>query len=268
MLRTPKLVGIMRRAFLIFCALAIALLGATIARGEVEQNGNLRLNLDAGFTPRTLPRDKEVPVRVDFDLAVKTTDGSTPPQLKSVALAVNSYGKLSTQGLPACQSSRLEATSSEAALARCRSALVGRGRFGANVDFPNIEFPVKGRMLAFNSRLNGRPAIALHVYGSNPVEATIVLMFKISYPTRGRFGTVLSTKIPQVAAELGYVTDLSLTFSRRYRYKGEARSFLSARCAAPAGFPGALFAFARVSFAFSNEQTLSPTLTRDCLVAH
>jgi hypothetical protein len=256
----------MRRRAIIGVGLAVALLGAGIAQAELTQRGNLRLAFDARFTPHSLPRDRDVPVTVSLSGSVRTTDGSRPPQLRAISLAVNRYGKISTRGLPVCRPSTIEATSSDSALAACREALVGRGRFGANVDFPDLLFPVEGRMLAFNSKVGNRPAIALHIYGSNPVETTFVLMFRISHPSRGRFGTVLSTKIPKIAADLGYVTDISLTFGRRYRHEGKPRSFISARCAAPPGFPGALFSFAKGSFSFASGKTLSQTLARDCLV--
>ncbi|HEU5143089.1 MAG TPA: hypothetical protein VFU04_08040 [Solirubrobacterales bacterium] len=256
----------MRRRALSGLALLAVVLGTGIADAELRQQGNLRLAFDARFTPHALPRDRDVPVTVSLSGSVRTADGSRPPQLRQMSIAVNRYGRLSTRGLPVCLPQRLEATSAKTALATCRRALVGRGRFGANVDFPDLKFPVEGSMLAFNSRRNGRPAIALHVYGTNPVEATIVLMFKITHPARGRYGTVISARIPRIAADLGYVTDLSLTFDRRYRHQGELHSFVSARCAAPPGYPGALFNFARGSFRFANGQTITTTLTRDCLV--
>lgn len=256
-----------RRILLISLLSTATLLSAGIAHGELRQVGNLRLSFDGRFAPHALPRDREVPVTVDLQGSVRTTDGTVPPQLRSMSIAVNRYGKITTRGLPVCRPSSLEATSSTAALGRCRSALVGHGRFGANVDFPSIEFPVEGRMLAFNSRSRGRPAIAVHVYGSNPVKATVILMFHISHPARGRYGTVLSTRIPKIAADLGYVTDLSLSFGRRYRHDGEARSFISARCAAPAGFPAVPFLFAKGRFDFADGRTISSQLTRDCRVA-
>jgi hypothetical protein len=256
----------MRRLVLICVLFAATLLGAIAAHGEVFPDGKLLLGFDARLEPNALPRNRDVPVTVRLRGSVKTLDGSRPPQLRRMSLAVNRYGLMSTRGLPVCRPEDLEATSSEAALERCRSALVGRGRFGANVDFPDLKFPVEGRVFAFNSRSRGRPAIALHIYGTNPVEVTFVLIFKISHPTRGQFGTVLSTRIPRLAADLGYLTDLTLSFGRRYRHEGEARSFLSARCAAPPGFPGALFALVKANFVFANGQTLSPTLARNCRV--
>jgi hypothetical protein len=256
----------MRRSLLICLLFAATLFGAVVARGEVFPDGKLLVGFDARLAPHALPRDRPAPVTVSLHGTVKMLDGSRPPQLRRMSLAVNRYGLISTRGLPVCLPEALQSTSHDAALARCGGALVGRGRFGANVDFPDLKFPVEGRMLAFNSRSRGRPAIALHVYGTNPVEATFVLMFKISHQPRGQFGTVLSTRIPRIAADLGYLTDLTLTFGRRYTHNGEARSFLSARCAAPPGFPGALFPLVRAHFVFANGQTLSPTLARDCRV--
>jgi hypothetical protein len=244
---------------------AIAVLGVATADAERVREGNLDLVFNASFEPRALPRDHPVPVTVRLSGSVRTADGSRPPRLRRMSIAVNRYGVLSTAGLPVCPQGRLESTSSAAALERCGRALVGRGTFRANVDLPNLRFPVKGRMLAFNSRAGGDPAIALHVYGTNPAKATVVLGFRIRR-TKGELGTVLSAKIPNIAADLGYVTDISLFLGRRYRHGGRPRSFLSARCAAPAGFPGALFPFARGSFAFANGQTLSMALWRNCRV--
>lgn len=107
----------------------------------------------------------------------------------------------------------------------------------------------------------------MHIYGWNPIQATVVLVFKITHPARGEFGTVLSTRIPKIASDAGYITGISFSIGRRYRHDGERRSFLSARCAAPDGFPGALFAFAKGSFGFANGQTVPITLARDCLVS-
>jgi hypothetical protein len=245
----------------------VALLGVGMARGQPVKKGNLLLSFGGRFTPHALPRDRDVPVTVDLTGSVRTTDGSRPPQLRTISIAVNRYGVVSTEGLPTCRVGLLESTDSQEALARCRGALVGRGRFGANVEFPNLApFPVEGKMLAFNGRAHGKPVILVHIHGSHPVEATVVLTFKIHHPRKGKFGTVLSARIPLIASDLGYVTNISLEFGRRYHYNGEQRSFVSARCAAPVGFPGALFSFARGTFTFADGKQLSPTLVRDCVV--
>ena len=73
-------------------------------------------------------------------------------------------------------------------------------------------------------------------------------------------------RLPRIAADLGYVSNISLEFGRKYFYQGKQRSFLSARCAAPDGFPGALFSFARGTFFFADGKRVTSTLARDCLV--
>ena len=256
----------MKRLALITVA-AAGLLGVALAAAQPVQQGDLRIGFEASFAPHALPRDRLAPVRIGLEGSVETTDGSRPPRLHRISIALNRYGRITTHGLPRCSAGELESTSSTTALERCRDALVGRGRFGANVDFPNQPLlPVEGEVLAFNSRIGGRPVILVHVAASKPITATVVLVFHIAHTRQGKFGTLVSATIPKIASNLGYVTDVSLSFGRRYSTGGKRLSFLSARCAAPNGFPGAIFSFARGSFFFANGQRLTATVVRDCAV--
>ena len=256
-----------RRLVIPIALLLAALLSASVARGELTQSEGLRVAFDGGFSPSSLPRNRPVPVTVRIEGSIGTVNGSEPPQLRQVSFAINRNGKLFSSGLPSCPIELLQSTTSQAALARCRHALIGRGSFGADVDFPSLPLvPVRGRLLAFNGRSNGQPEILLHLYVASPAQVTLVLPFKVIKQSAGAFGTVLSSQIPKIAGELGYVTEIDLEIGRRYRYRGLPRSLLSASCAAPAGFPGAIFNFAKGSFSFANGQRLTTTLTRDCQV--
>ncbi len=247
--------------------LAAVLFGAAVAHGEIFGGNGLFIKFGGGFAPRSLPRDRDVPVTVHLNTTIKTGDGSVPPQLRQISFGVNRYGHITVKGLPTCGSAELESTSSAVALSRCKGALVGHGGFDANVAFPNREpFPVHGQMLAFNGRSHGKPAILLHVYASKPADVTVVLAFAVHHPKKGKFGTVLSATVPKLASDLGYVTDVSLVFDRRYSYQGKRYSFLSARCAAPSGFPGAIFSFTRGIFTFADGKKIVTTLTRNCVV--
>jgi hypothetical protein len=247
---------------------AIALLGvAVVAQGEVYQRGNLRVFFNGRLQPHDLPRERPAPVTVSLDGSIGTVDGSRPPQLSEITVAMNRAGKVFSAGLPVCRASQLQQTSTEAALELCRSALVGHGTFAANVDFPNAPLiPARGKVLVFNSRIDGKQGLLLHLYGSSPVRAAFVLPFKVEHRSKGDFGTVFSTKIPNLASDLGYVTEIALTIGRRYSYAGRRRSFLSASCAAPAGFPGASYQLAKTTFAFSDGTSLTSRLVRDCTV--
>jgi hypothetical protein len=256
----------MRRILLITTAIA-ALLAAGLAQAEVVQRGELRLSFEGRFNPKELPRHRNAPVSIDVSGSISTADGTRPPEVRRIEVGVNRYGSIYTKGLPRCRPGRIQNISTELAKQRCGPAQVGRGSFGANVDFPNEPaFPVSGSILAFNGQVSGRPALLLHIHGTVPVKATIVLIFRITHPAKGNFGTVFTAKIPKIASDLGYVTDISLRLSRRFRHAGERRSYINARCAAPPGFTGGPFSFARGLFRFANGQNLAVTLTRNCRV--
>ena len=256
-----------RRLFLPTCVAALSLFAAALAQGELSQSGNVRISFSGDFSPSSLPRDRPAPINVHVRGAIAAVDGSHPPPVRRVEIALNRDGRLSTEGLPTCTSARLQSTSSETALQRCGPSLVGRGRFGADVQFPTASpVPASGRMLAFYGRQHGGPALLLHLYGTTPVRTTFVLPLKISRPGRGDFGTVLSARIPTLAGGLGSVTEIDLRVGRTYTYQGRRRSFISAACAAPSGFTVAIFPLVRGSFFFADGRRIDTTLTRDCRV--
>jgi hypothetical protein len=256
----------MRRFAIAAALLACLPVGGAAAR-QFVQEGTLRVAFEARLLPHALPREHNAPASVHLAGAVRTTDGSTPPQLREISIAMNRAGVVSTVGLPSCRASELQQTSTEAALAQCRDALVGRGHFAANVDFPGVPaFPAQGTVLVFNGSTKKRAGLLLHLYGSSPVRAAFVLPFKISRNREGKFGTVFSTHIPRLASDQGYVTDIDLTIGRTYRYRGSKRSFISASCAAPAGFPGAFFELAKATFTFAGNKQLVSRLPGDCKV--
>jgi hypothetical protein len=255
-----------RLAAAVLIAFALLVGVAATAGGEQTQQGNLRLAFNARITPKKLPRKVSAPVAMQFSGSIRTADGARPPELRKIAIAFNRLGRVSTIGLPTCESSELEQTTSKGALAACGDALVGHGGFRAFVTFSGLHaVAVNGAALAFNSIVHGKRSILLHVYAATPVQVTFVVPFTVRHLSgHGTFGTVFAARIPKIAANSGYVTNLSLTLDRNYSYNGKRRSFLSARCAVPVGIPGAVFTLARGSFTFSNGQRLSSALARNC----
>lgn len=248
-------------------ALALtAALGVGEARAVWGQVDNVRIFFDGGFAPHSLPRDRLAPVTVSVEGSISTTDGSHPPPVRRLEIALNRNGRLTTRGLPGCSSGVLQSTSTESALALCRPALVGRGRFAADVQLDQDEVPTSGAILVFFSWRAGEPRLLLHLFGTVPVRATFVLALDISRRSEGQFGTVLSAKLPKLAGGLGSVTDIALKIGREYVHRGERLSFISASCGAPDGFGGAIFSFARASFFFPDARTIRATLVRNCRV--
>lgn len=255
------------RRLAIAAVLLVCLPAGVAAARQFVQQGTLRVAFEAKLLPHALPRERNAPVTVHLAGAIRTTDGSTPPQLREISIAMNRAGVVSATGLPSCQAPELQQTSTEAALAACPGALVGRGHFAANVDFVGAPvFPARGTVLVFNSSTKNRPGLLLHLYGASPVRAAFVLPFRISRRSEGKFGTVFTTHIPRLASDKGYVTDIDLTIGRKYRYQGAQRSFISASCAAPAGFNVVPYELARATFSFASGQKLTSRLPGDCKV--
>jgi hypothetical protein len=256
--------GTRRRLATLALLLTVAGATAAVARAEIVQSGDVRVNFHADFAPTSLPRERPAPISVELQGRISTTDGSRPPALQSLRVELNSAGHIETAGLPRCPTTRLQSTSSALALDRCRHALVGKGTFVAQLSVAN-QLLVGGRALVFNGTVGGRPGMLIHIFVSNPIKLTLVIPIRISRH-EGEFGTVLTTTVPKLAAGAASIVELRLKIGRRFAVGGERRSYLSAACAAPAGFPGAVFPFARGTFRFSGGHSMHATLTRNCQV--
>lgn len=245
---------------------AFLLASAGLASAGLVRSGNLLISLQGKISPNVLPRDRLVPIAVRVSSGIRVLNDRQPPILRRIKIELNREGKLYDRGLPTCPPRRLESTTSSEALARCRSALVGHGSVAAQVNLPGAPFPARGRLLAFNGRSRGRPVVLAHVYGVAPAPTTLVLRLYRRHRRSGTFGTVLSTRLPVIAGNWGYVSDIEMTIRRRYRHRGTPRSFLSASCPAPEGFPGAVFTLARATYYFSDGRRTTSPLTRNCRV--
>jgi hypothetical protein len=253
----------MRRIIVLVTAAAL-LAVAVDASAEVAQKGTLRVSFEGKIAPHQLPRQGEAPVAATLAGEIKTTDGLDPPQLRTITMAINKNGRLDYKGLPRCNFHQIQPSTTVEARASCKKSLVGSGTFKANVALPEQSpFPSNGTILAFNGNLHGKPVIYAHIYGTEPLPTSFVLPFKIK-PGSGGYATTLVAELPQVAAEWGFVSGVSLTLQRNFTYKGRPHSYISAGCPAPKGFPGATFPFAKASFGFEDGKTLSSTLTRSC----
>ncbi len=244
----------------------VALAFASLAHAELVERGDLFIRFSGGIEPNALPRHERAPIAVRMMGVIKTLSGDRPPSVRRISIALNRGGKIDSRGLPVCERRQIEPSSSQEALERCGAALVGTGAYVADVAFPEQdEFRSRGRILAFNAVVDGQKAVLAHVYGENPVPITRIIVFRI-LETDGTFGTVLSGTLPRSLIRWGYLKSISLDFRRTYVYRGKRRSYISATCAAPAGFTGAVFPFARASMGFEDGRTLSSTLTRSCKV--
>ncbi len=136
------------------------------------------------------------------------------------------------------------------------------GRQGERTSVRDPQAADRGRR---DATCHGRPAILAHVYGTQPLPISRLISFRIRRPP-GPYGIVLTATLPASINPHGYVKHIALRLHRTFYYRGRRRSYLSAACAAPAGFPGASFAFAQTSMSFADGRSLSSTLVRSCWV--
>jgi Divergent InlB B-repeat domain len=242
---------------------------ATLARGAgasaIAQKGSLRVDVSGKLLPRRLPRRGTAPISVSVGGRISTTDASLPPQLKGLRIEINRHGRFDYAGLPTCQYNRIQPGSSARALSTCRSALVGKGSFTANIILVGQEpYPTGGRLLVFNGTRAGKPVLYGHIFSPRPFATSFVLVFTIERLRRGTYGTMLNAPLPKSMDAWGRITGLQMTLSRRYSYRGARRSYISAGCPAPKGFRSAVFPLVRASFAFDGGKRLSSVLSSVC----
>jgi hypothetical protein len=257
--------GMRHRLALLTLLFAAAGLLAAVAGAQVVQSGNVRVTFHAAFTPKSLPRERAAPITIEAGGKISTTDGSQPPPLREMKVELTNAGQIDTHGLPACRAAMLQSTSSAAALEQCGPARVGQGTFEARFDLTGKPILATGRAYVFNGKVRGSAGMLIHVFVPRPVRVSLVIPLRITHQG-GRFGTVLSTHVPSLAGGTGSITELSLRIGRQFSYRGERHSYLSAACAAPPGFPGGTFTFARGVFTFPGDRAIRATLVTSCKV--
>jgi hypothetical protein len=245
----------------LFAAVTLAVLGlafASQAVGEPAQKGNLRVSFSGSLKPKKLPRKGASPITVQLGGRISTTDGTDPPGLSQIEIAINRAGRLDPRAVPTCRLEQIQPASTAYARRVCGAARIGQGTFSASIAIPEQSpFPSQGIVTAFNGVEDGRPVILLHIYGAEPIPTSFTLPLELRRG-HGQFGTVLRGDLPTVDVHVGYVTGISLQLG------GHGRSYLTAGCPAPKGFPGAVFPLVRASFAFTEGPTLASTLVRNC----
>ena len=258
----------MKRA-LALCALSLAALGTlgALAQAELTREGDLIVSFQGGIAPNHLPRTGSAPVTVRVAGNIKTTNGLRLPQLRKIAVAINKAGRLDDTGLPTCKISTIQPATEEVAKKRCADAIVGDGHVTLVVRLPSqADYISRNNLLAFNGpRKNGNKLILAQVYSKNPPGA-IILTFTVK-KNQGTYGNVIETSLPSYAENWAYLTSFEMNLGRTYRYRGKTHSYVSAACAAPAGFPGAVFPFGKATYEFGTGQSMTTKIVRSCKVS-
>ena len=249
--------------------LAIGVLAAaTLATAATVQQGNLRITVLAQLKPYKLPRTTPAPIAVFVAGHLTNASGGIPPQLQRMRIEVNRHGLLQSRGLPVCQVPQIQPGSSERALERCQDALIGSGRFWANIVLPDQgAYPTQGRLLIFNGRQKGRPQILAHIYTDHPFNSSFVIPFSIRRVSKGPYGTELRASLPEALGSWGYLDRIKLTLRRKYTHRGKQLSYFNAACPAPRGAKRASFPLAYAGFSFAGRPDMGASVNKTCGVS-
>lgn len=215
-----------------FIGVLLVLLGGGTASAVRLGFGNLTMDIGGGFTPKTLPKNRDTPISIYGHARIRTKDGTQPPILKRLAIEYDRHGHVETRGLPKCTVAKLEHTDVKTARRTCPGAIVGKGFGEARIEFPDsMPIPAKSPLTIFNGpRKKGDPTVIAHAYLTQPVPTTFTVPVRIQRIKKGRYGYRTEAKIPQIASGYGAPVYGRLTINRRWRFRGKKLSFVNARC--------------------------------------
>ena len=239
-------------------ALSVVLAAAGVALGERVQAGNLIVDVNGGFSPSKLPKKQPAPITLKASADIATADGSVPPPLQRLVLNFDRNGFIQTKGLPVCQPSQLENTTSPVARKKCKSSIVGTGTANALIAFPaQAPLPASSPLTIFNGpKIGGNPSVVIHAYLTIPAPTTFVIPSAITR-AKGRYRYQVVSNIPPIAGGYGSLTHFDFKIHKTWKVKGKRVSYASARCS-----DGRLQASGE--FTFGDGTVMSGSVFRPC----
>lgn len=253
----------MRR--IVLCAAIGLIVVAMAAVGSAQaielRVGKIVIITDGGFTPTTLPKRENAPIKLYGHARFKTIDGSRPSPLRRLEIEFDKHGAVETRGLQKCTQAKLVATTTPRARKQCPDAIVGTGFGTAVVELPE-QRPIEASsaLTLFNGpRVHGNPSVLGHAHLDYPAPTTYVILIEIETINNGRYGFRTVADFPRIVNDYGSPIYGRLKIGREWVFKGKRLSFANAHCP-----DGRLQA--RGEFAFKNGDSVQGTLFRPCKV--
>jgi hypothetical protein len=241
---------------------AIGLLGAGAAEALKLRIGNIVITGDGGFSPTTLPKHENAPIKLFGYAKFSTVDGTRPSPLRRLVLEFDKHGAVETRGLEKCSMQKLVATTTKQARKLCPGAIVGKGFGTALVELPEQRgIKASSPLTLFNGPVkHGNPTVFGHAHIDYPGPTTYVILIEIQKIHHGRYGFKTVANFPRIVNDYGSPLYGRLTIGREWKYKGKTLSYANARCA-----DGRLQANAQ--FTFKDGSFVQGTVFKPCKVA-
>ncbi|HEX5609969.1 MAG TPA: hypothetical protein VFX45_07750 [Solirubrobacterales bacterium] len=235
-------------------AATAALAGPTVSGGD----GNTQ-SVDVKIAPKKLSKTAFTPASLQVTTKTTTTthaNGVPSPAIHAI-VDFDKNAKLYTKGLPTCDPGKLQNSSTEVAEQLCGKAKIGGGTANALLPAGQV-YTVNQVVTAFNGvPQGGKPTVILHTYGTTPIQTTLVLVGKVSSYNKEGYGPRLDLEIPKIAGGTGALIDFQVKIDKKYSFKGQKRSFISAKCTS-----GKLKA--RAAFTYLDGESLTALSTQPC----
>jgi hypothetical protein len=240
---------------------AIALVGAGTAEALKLRIGNIVVVGDGGFTPTTLPKHENAPIKLFGHATFKTVDGTRPSPLRKLVLEFDKHGAVETRGLQKCSMAKLVATTTKTARKLCGDAIVGKGFGTALVELPEQRgIEASSPLTLFNGPIkHGNPTVLGHAHLDVPSPTTFVILIEIQKVSHGRYGFKTVANFPRIVNDYGSPISGNLTIGRTWKYKGKTLSYANAHCA-----DGRLQA--KAQFTFKDGSFVQGTVFKPCQV--
>jgi hypothetical protein len=254
-----------RRPFLItglIAALATAIAASVAFAGPTvtAPDGNTQ-SIDSLISPKKLSKKKLTPgtLKVTTLTTSTTAANGVPSPAIPATIDFDKNAVLYTKGLPTCSPTKLQNTSTEAAVQACGNAKIGSGHATALLPVGSQVYNVEQTVTAFNGvPQGGKPVVILHTYGTTPIQTTLVLVGTVSRFNKEGYGPRLDLEIPLLAGGSGALKEFQVTINKKWKYKGVKRSFLSAKC------PNSKKLKARGKFDFRDGESLTAYSKQTC----
>jgi hypothetical protein len=240
-------------------AAAIAASAAWAGPTVSAPDGNTQ-SIDSQIRPKKLSKTKFTPGSLEVTtLTTSTTDpnGVPSPAIHAV-IDFDKNARLYTKGLPTCDAGKLQSQSTEVAERVCGSAKIGTGHATAYLRAGKV-YEVPQVVTAFNGvPKGGRPVVLLHTYGTTPLQVSLVLEGTVSNYGKEGYGPRLDLNVPLLAGGSGALKEFNVKIDKKWRFKGEKRSFISAKCT------GSKKLKARGTFTYRDGEALTAYSKQSC----
>jgi hypothetical protein len=218
----------------IITALATAIAATAAFAGEAVTgaDGNSQ-SIDSLITPKKLSKTTFTPGTLKVTTLVTSTTAANgvPSPATHAVIDFDRNARLFTKGLPTCDPAQVQNQSTESAERVCGSAKIGSGHATAYLVVGEKVFLAEQKVTAFNGKpKGGKPVVILHTYGTTPLQTSLVLIGTVSNYNKEGYGPRLDLEIPLLAGGTGALKEFQVSINRKWRFKGEKQTFISAKC--------------------------------------